>query len=150
MGQVNRLPFCLEHFPDDAAVTDETLLFRRIPPKHVYFDENENRFRPSSAAFEDDGDGDPMSAHLSSVLVAEAREPVTLLAGHEGYSLASITAALARSKSQTVHPDPLPAESAHAVVCGEKERGKKNAPKRVFALQAQWAVFNQPPQAPAE
>jgi hypothetical protein len=142
------MSFCSDNFPDDPSVPNDTSLFRRIPPWHHVFDENLNRWRPSSAAFQDDGDADPMSVYLSSVLTAEQRDPSTVLAGHVGYSLASISAGLARSKDQTVHPDPLPAESSHAVVCGEKGTNRKNAPRKAFALQAVWIVLNPPP-APA-
>src|ERR1700733_6498926 len=126
------MSFCSENFPDDASIVDETSLLRRIPPWHRFFDENENRWRPSSAAFEDDDDGDPMSVYILTVIIREGREPSTVLAGHENYSLASITAGLARINNQTVHPDSLPEESSHAVVCGNKGKDKKNAPKRRF------------------
>ncbi len=139
------MSFCSDNFPDDPSIQNDTGLFRRIPPWHHVFDGNQNRWRPSSAAFQDDGDGDPMSVYLSSVLTAEQRDPSTVLAGHVGYSLASISAGLARSKDQTVHPDPLPEETSHAVVCGEKGTNRKNAPRKVFASQAVWIVLNPPP-----
>jgi len=138
------MSFCSENFPDDSSIADDTSLLRRIPPWHRFFDENENRWRPSSAAFEDDDDGDPMSVYLSSVLLQENRKPSTLLAGHDRYSLASITAGLARTSNQTVHPDALPEESSHAVVCGDKGKDKKNAPKRRFAKAASWVIFDPP------
>lgn len=139
------MSFCSENFPDDPSIQDNTDLFRRIPPRHCIFDENENRWRPSSAAFEDDDDGDPMSVYVSSVLLKENREPSTLLAGHEDYSLASITAGLARIHNQTVHPEPLLEEPSHAVVCGDKGSAhKKSAPRKKFALAAAWAVLNPP------
>jgi hypothetical protein len=138
--------YCSEKFPNDPSIEDGAHLYRRIPPLHFYLDKNENRVRPSSAAFEDDDDSDPMSVCLSQVLQAENREPSSVLTGHPGYALAAITAGLARSYNQTVHPKPLPDESSHALVCGDKESGKKNAPKRKFALAAVWVV---PPPEPA-
>jgi len=141
------MSFCSDNFPNDPSIQDDANLFRRIPPWHYFFDENENRWRPSSAAFEDDEDGDPMSVYLSTVLMRENREPSSVLAGHLGYSLASITAGLARSKDQTVHPKPLPEESSHAVVCGDKGKGNKSAPKKRFAMAAIWVVFNPPLQS---
>jgi hypothetical protein len=142
------MSFCSDNFPDDPAITNETNLFRRIPPTHHIFDVNLNRWRPTSAAFEDDDELDPMSVYLSTVLTAENRSPATVLVGHPGYSLASITAGLARTKGQTVHPDPLPEETSHAVVCGDKGNNNKSAPKKQFALNAVWFVLN-PPAAPA-
>lgn len=85
-----------------------------------------------------------MSVYLSTVILGENRQLASVLAGHEGYSLASITAGLARAHDQTVHPDPLPEESSHAAVCGEKRKPKNNAPKKKFARAAAWVVLNPP------
>jgi hypothetical protein len=138
------MSFCSDNYANDPTIIDDTDLFRRIPPWHVYYDKNLSRWRPSSAAFEDDADGDPMSAYLSSVLANEKRDPSTVLAGHEGYSLASITAGLARTNSQTVHPCPEPDENSHSAVCGDKGKNKKSAPKRQFASNAAWFVLKPP------
>ena len=140
------MSFCSDNFPNDPSIQEDANLLRRIPPKHCIFDENENRWRPSSAAFEDDEDGDPMSVYLVAILLNENRESSCVLAGHAGYSLASITAGLARKHNQTVHPEPLPEESSHAVVCGDKGKSKKSAPKKQFALAAEWVVFDPPGQ----
>ena len=136
--------FCAQRYPDDPSISDDTELLRRIHPNHVVYDENLQRFRPTSQAFRDDRDGDPMSVYLSSVLGNEGRPPSTLLAAYDRYALASVTAHLARSLSQTVHPEPEPDESAHAVVCGEKDSGGKNAPRKRFAEAAVWVVAPQP------
>jgi hypothetical protein len=138
------MSFCSENFPDDQSIEDNTSLLRRIPPRHCIFDENENRWRPSSAAFEDDDDGDPMSIYLSTILFQEKRELSDVLVGHDGYSLASITAGLARANNQTVRPDPLPEESSHGVVCGDKGKNKKSAPKKRFAMAATWIILDPP------
>src|SRR5271154_3084573 len=132
--------FCREHFPDDPSVEDEAELLRRIPPYHFFRDDNLGSVRPSSAAFEDDSDDDPMSVYLATVLAAAHREANSVLAGHVGYALASITAGTAREKDQTVHPDPLPEEVSHAVVCGDKRSGKRNSAKKKFAMSAKWVV----------
>lgn len=137
--------FCLEHFPDDPSIGDESELLRRIPPYHFFRDDNLGTVRPSSAAFEDDGDNHPMSVYLGTILATEHREASSVLAGHLGYALASITAGVAREKDQTVHPDPLPEEVSHAVVCGDKRSGKKNSAKKKFAITARWVVS--PPSA---
>ncbi|HWZ98331.1 MAG TPA: hypothetical protein VN025_11275 [Candidatus Dormibacteraeota bacterium] len=139
------MSYCTEKFPDDLSIEAEESLLRRIPPDHIIFDDNEKRWRPSSAAFEDDRDGDPMSVVLLKILNRDKREPSSVLKGHEDYALASITAGLARQYVQTVHPQPLDEEPAHAVVCGEKTKGKKNAPKKKFAQAATWVVFEERP-----
>jgi hypothetical protein len=132
--------FCLEHFPDDPSIPDEAELFRRIPPRHIIQDHNLGRFRPSSAAFEDDGDGDPMSVYLATFLEVNHRDASSVLIGHPGYALASITAGAARTLRQTVHHDPLPEEFSHAVVCGDKRSGGNNSAKKIFAKSAEWVI----------
>ena len=62
---------CVRDFPDDPAVKDDAALLRRIPPMHFYFDAKIKRMRPSSAAFEDDADGDPMSVYRRDVIDSE-------------------------------------------------------------------------------
>ena len=128
--------YCAENFPDDSELRDTVQLLRRIPPWHFFFDENLGRVRPSSAAFEDDKDGDPMSVYRRNVIDREAADVRRVLKGNEGYALASLRAEAFRSKSQTVFPNPLPEESSHANVCGSKTDGNR----RWFAKQAAWAV----------
>lgn len=123
-------------YEDDPTIVDEAALWRRIPPWHIYFDENLGRRRPSSAAFDDDPDG-PMSV----VIAAESRGPDSVLAGHDGYGLASLTAGFARGVGQGVARDPTEEEPAHALVFGRKTRRVRN--KLVSA--SAWVVL--PPEA---
>lgn len=118
---------------DDPSIPDDADLLRRIPPWHFYFDEKLGRIRPSKAAFEDDGDGSPMSV----VLASEAGPPESVLAGHPVFALAAITAGLARSLGQLIVRDPTPEEPAHAVVVGRKTDGIK----RRIAREARWVVL---------
>jgi hypothetical protein len=138
------MSFCTDNFPDEPSIQADASLFRRIPPTHCVWDDNQQRYRPSSAAFEDDNDGDPMSVCLSTVLTTEGREPTSVLVGHEGFSLAAITAGLAREHNQTVHPEPLPEETSHTLICGEKRRGGNKAPKKKFSKAATWVILNPP------
>jgi len=132
---------CAKNFPNDPTIGDNAALLRRIPPKHFYFDENLGRLRPSSAAFEDDEDGDPMSVYRRDVIEAEGGHISRIMAGHEAYALASLTAGQVQLKEQTVHPDPVPEESSHTQVCGSKPKSTC----RWFAAQSDWAL--PPPQA---
>ena len=127
---------CAENYPDDPMVADGVALLRRIPPNHFYLDGNLERWRPSSAAFEDDEDGDPMSVYRQDVIESEGSDARRVMIGHEGYALASLTAGQFRSGRQTVFPDPLPRESAHTKICGPKPRPVR----RWFSKQAVWVV----------
>src|SRR5690349_3883925 len=69
---------------DDPSVSDATHLWRRIPHWH-WVQLAEGGWRPSSAGFDDDPDGDPMS-----VFVAEESTPEHVLAGHERFAIAAV------------------------------------------------------------
>jgi hypothetical protein len=103
-------------YTDDLTIPDEAELWRRIPPWHVIPDENIGDIRPSSAAFEDDPDGAPMSVYLAD----ECKDPQLALAGHEGFGLVAITAGLARQCDQIVVRQPVPGPPGHVVVAGKK------------------------------
>src|SRR5437870_136262 len=89
---------------DDPSIPDSEDLWRRIPPRHFIADENRGVIRPSSAAFEDDDDGSPMSVYLAS----DTPSPGAALVGHAGFALAAITARLARECKQGIVRDPQP------------------------------------------
>jgi hypothetical protein len=103
---------------------------------HFYFDQRLKRMRPSSAAFEDDADGDPMSVYRNDVIDSEGGEVQRVMTGHQGFALAGLTAGKFRSKGQTVHPDPLPEESSHCKACGSKPESVR----RWFAREAAWVI----------
>lgn len=127
---------CARKFPNDPNVADGAPLLRRIPHWHFFFDPKLGRKRPSSAAFEDDADGDPMSVYRLDVIESEGGEAQRVMAGHTGFALASLTAGQVRSRLQTVFPDPQPEESSHTKICGPKP----DAVRRWFALQAIWMI----------
>ena len=117
-------------FVDDAAIPNEADLWRRIPPWHFVSDETTGGRRVSSAAFDNDPDGQPMSVFLASVMEETCRGPADTVLGHVGFGLASFTAGLARSCGQGVASDPEPDEPAHAVVFGRKTDSVRNKLRR--------------------
>jgi|SRR3954471_16831323 len=104
---------------DDATVLDDEILWRRVPPWHVVPDQNRVGRTVSSAAFDDDTDGNPMSV----VLAGGADGPEAVLVGHEGFGLAGFRVSLARELGLGVRRDPTESEPAHAVVVGRKSHG---------------------------
>ncbi len=121
---------------DDSTIGDEAALWRRVPPWHFVYDANLGRWRPSSAAFDNDPDGHPMSVVLGDQVVSEGRDTGDVVAGHAGFALASLTAGLARSEGQGVTRDPLPDEPAHALVFGNKSKSVQ----RRLAKGASWVI----------
>jgi hypothetical protein len=122
---------------DDPSILDQHELWRRIPPYHLVADKNEGRVRISSAAFEDDYDGDPMSTVLGSELLAAGRAPESALPpDHDDFALASITAELARRKGQAIARTPQADEPLHASVIGNKTSSVQKA----FYRAARWVI----------
>ena len=127
---------CAKNFPDDQAVRDEIALLRRVPTWHFYYDQRLERYRPTSAAFEADSDGDPMSVYRSDVIASERGNIERVMVGHKGFGLVALDAGRFRSRQQTIFPNPLPEETSHAKVCGPKTASRR----RWFAKQAQWLI----------
>ena len=124
---------------DDHTIEDDMPLWRRIPPMHVIFDENQGCWRPSSAAFDDHPNGTPMSVILGQEVMNARRTPESVLEGHERLGLTSFTAGLARTNNQGVMRKPLLTEPAHAEVFGRKTKGVK----RALAKGSMW-IFRPP------
>lgn len=119
---------------DDPTIPDADELWRRVPdtPQHIVRDQNRGCYRVSSAAFDDDADGEPMSV----VLAAEGGSPEAMLRGHVGYGVVGFEAGLTRSRQQVVVRDPLPDQPAHALVVGRKT----DSVRRALARAARWVV----------
>jgi len=129
-------------YQDDESIPDDSLLLRRIlsdPNIHIVWDDNLGCWRPSSAAFDNDRNGNPMSVVLSVELVRLNRSMESALRGHkDGYSLASVTAGFTRNLSQIqkIVKDPTPEEPAHGLVAGKKTQSVR----RNLAKNSQWIV----------
>lgn len=125
---------------DDPTIANDAALLRRISPQQVVPDENNGGFRPSSAAFDNDRQNNPMSVVLGPVLLELGRAQESALDGHPGFSLVAITAAKARALGQAVARDPLPNEPAHGVVAGSKPKSVR----KLLAKSAQWIFLVEP------
>jgi len=128
------------NYEDDATIGDEAQLWRKIPPWHIVEDKNQGGKRISKAAFEDHPDGSPMSVVLGDDVLASGGEPASVIAGLDGFRLASVTAALARSLNQGIVRKPLEKEPAHAEVFGRKTDGVR----KKFARAAVWVIGPNP------
>lgn len=119
-------------YQDDLTISDDTTLWRRIPPAWVVYDENQGRSRPSSQAFQDDRNEEPMSVYLAD----ECDGHDEALAGHEGFFLVSVTAEQVRSLGQGIARDPLPDAPSHCLVFGKKTKKVRSS----LAKRADWVV----------
>lgn len=125
-----------DSYEDDATIFDSAQLWRNIPPWHIVDDNNSGGKRISKAAFDDHPNGTPMSVVLGDDVLASGRSPSSIIAGHDGFCLASVTAALARALRQGVVRRPLAEEPAHAEVFGKKT----DSVRRKFAREAVWVI----------
>ena len=108
---------------DDLSIDHAAVLWRRIYPDRSYVHkEADGSYRSSSLAFDDSPDGDPMSMFLA----AEAPNVEAVLAGHETFGLASLTAEILRANGQIIVRDrsEIP---GHVVVIGEKPHPVRRA-----------------------
>lgn len=126
-----------ERLVDDATITDDSDLWRRINQFWVIRDENAGGVRVSSAAFDDSRDGSPTSILLATIVRESGRTEMDVLAGFDGYALANLRAGEARRCHQGVARDPLPDEPAHALLFGPKSK----ANKRCLACHATWIIW---------
>lgn len=126
----------MREYTDDSTIRDADSLWRRVPPWHLVYDENDNVIRPTSAAFEDSPDGSPMSVLLAQIVADTGRGPKDAVRGFPGFAMASITAGLSRRCRQGVARDPLTDEPAHAVVFGPKTQSVR----RKLAKGADWII----------
>ncbi len=125
-----------DEYEDDLTITDDTDLWRRIPPWHLVEDQNTGTVRISKAAFEDHPNGSPMSVTLAAESLAIDRGPEVEIEGLEGFCLASVTAALARKLKQGIARRPREDNPAHAEVFGKKT----DSVRKNFRKNATWVI----------
>jgi len=78
-----------------------------------------------------------MSVHLESVALAHSRTAETVLAGHDGYSLAGIAVGRIRELALGVVRIPLEAAPEHAEVLGPKPKSVR----RTLATTCHWVLL---------
>ncbi|MEJ0068315.1 MAG: hypothetical protein WDO24_05815 [Pseudomonadota bacterium] len=118
---------------DDPSIVHGDPLNRRIMPVEIYYDTNEQRWRPMSSAFEDNQDGSWMSVHLQSRFDELGIPAITLLDGHAGFGIVALTAKHMRDEEQRIcrcHSDDEP---AHAEVAEKRPRGARSGGRRTVS-----------------
>lgn len=125
-----------ERLVDDATITDDAELWRRIHSTWIVPDRNTGSVRLSSAAFDNSSDGTPTSVLLADLVRETGRTAEDVIAKFDQHALASITAGRARDCKQGVARDALPNEPAHAYVFGRKTK----LLKRCLARHAEWVI----------
>ncbi len=102
--------------------------------------------RPSGQAFNNDGDGEPMSGFLDSKVSELGLARCEVLRGHDGFFLVGLEVPVLLAEEQTVIRDPIeppmyPCDPAHVAVTGPKGSGRR----RRLARAAMWVADSCPP-----
>lgn len=143
---------CSEECADDPSIEGADRCYRRIPDNWVIFDENLQRNRPTSAAFEDNRDGTNMSVHLGSALEAHGLPASSVLTGHHAnfYGVVWLSADQLREGGQALcrRPEP-PHFPAHAEAKGNKTGRPGDRLRRNWAKIAEWEIAVAPRTADA-
>jgi len=102
----------------ELSVTENDVLWRRIPPYHVVFEENDNAYRVAKDSFNDSPNGTPMSVFVAS----QCKNPRLALEGHDDFGLVSLSVSFViRECHLQVEPAPKPSlPPGHAYVIGKK------------------------------
>ena len=103
---------------DDASISDDETLYRRISELFVQFDENLARPRPSTQAFKQGGPDGLVSVYLCSETTPEA----VMSEGPEKW-LATIEVGALRSLGLGIVRSPSDGGPGHCDITGRKTRG---------------------------
>ena len=124
-------------FVDDDTISNDDVIYRRIPERQVTPDPNSKHgIRPSTGAFSDSSDG-PLSVTLKSLCTVA---PESLIAHMPKAGVAAVSVGLLRSLGQMIVRDPTPDDPAHVLIVGKK--GKTF--EKTVARTADWAVLPPP------
>ncbi|MSP73454.1 MAG: hypothetical protein EXR76_15045 [Myxococcales bacterium] len=114
-------------------IAKDSHLWRRVPDIH-WFEVEPGVRRASSAAFQDDPDGSPVSTPLKEEsTLAQVFDPVR---SHTmAFALAKLPACVAFDKEQQLIRAPTADEPAHVLLIGNKTKSLRNA----FVRGSTWA-----------
>jgi hypothetical protein len=134
--------------PDDPSIQDDDLLYRRIHPKQLAWNENVNQWRVSSADWTDPvGE---ISVYPASLLIQDELPPECVLDGYPTHSLVYVSAEFARGCHLRVVKDPdeldaHPRGKCHAVLLGLKPgRPGKRDQQKPLAQASIFVVLREP------
>lgn len=137
---------------DDASIVDSDHIYRRIPPTQAPYNDNLERFWPSSAALLPSSGDDEVSVYLGSKLEELCLDPLLVLEGHEDYGLIWFPASAARAAGFGILRDPifeserpLRVDPAHALLTGTPPTSKqRRKPARALLTDDRLVVVRDP------
>jgi hypothetical protein len=111
---------------DDPTIPDDAVIWRYVVPQWIVPGKDGQRSLPSTGAFEDSSDGDPMSA----ILASKDRDPATAVPKTSpDAGVVAFTAGFLRGLGLELERAPEPEEPDHILVRGNKTKSLRNALK---------------------
>src|SRR5712691_2526399 len=109
---------------NDSSISNDAEIWRRVPfsVRQMVYLREEKRWRPSSGAFLDSGEDDPMSALLGDGDTIERALAGKWSNPPGSWFIAALRAAEFRQDGQGITRDPTPEDSNHVLVFGRKRR----------------------------
>jgi hypothetical protein len=118
---------------DDPTIPDDAIIWRCVVPQWVVPGRDGEGVRPSTGAFDDSSDADPMSA----VLASGERDPKSVIpTTRPNASVVAFTAKALRDLGLELERAPEPDEPHHILVRGPKTK----AVKKALSRSARWVV----------
>lgn len=110
-------------YQDDPSIPDAAVVWRRVPPEWVKFEDGV--LRPSTGAFGDSSDGSPMSA----VANRQDRGPESIVARYPGCGVIGMSAKSLRDLGFALVRAPDDEDEDHIYVAGNKTKGARKRMK---------------------
>lgn len=120
-------------YQDDASISDDERLFRRVHLTQLVKDEDTGQTRVSSSVFRNE----ELSVNIESALATAGMSVKASLQNYNAHKLISVTAGAARRFDQVVCRNPLPENPAHGLIYGSK---KSRHIQNGLRAAAQWVI----------
>jgi hypothetical protein len=118
---------------DDPTISDSERLWRRVHPSQIHKGTETGDPEVSSAAFS--------TRDEVSVAIAGETNLAAFLRDYPQHSVVEFSAGAARAANCAIVRDPLPADPAHALVCGSRSHGQLSKTQQERLKQASRIIF---------
>jgi len=129
----------MDEYPDDPSIGAGEVIWRRIPPDKVQWDEALGRYRPQTGMFSDSRDRSPMSAARAKCY--QSHQSLLRESGYPEHLLVAFRAGDLRSEGLQIATLPRTDDPGHVWIVGKKTARVQ----RGLARSAEWVVS--PPSA---
>lgn len=124
----------MDEYPDDPTIGACEVIWRRIPPDKIQWDDTLGRYRPQTGMFSDSRDRSPMSGGRAKCY--GSHQSLLKGSGYPDHLLVAFCAEFLRSEGLAIATLPQTKDAGHVWIVGKKTAGIQ---KRL-ARGAEWVV----------